>query len=142
MSLQDKCIKIILDKNIIYKQKIPTLLEKIIEKYEIVITCGNVVAKLKTLEMEREPDEFMGFIEGLQGINFSKFLAVSYTKSTESSYRSGNYYGHFSSIYPLYYLKQEPDFFKWYKFRGRTNHNHDKSGNKAEIFVVYKMKIW
>jgi hypothetical protein len=104
--------------------------------------CGKVVSKIIHETDNTEYNE-MGYVDGIHECNESKHYVYSNTKMRETALKRGiTNHGHFGSVYVLYYLKQEPNFYDWYKFRDRMYVDYDKSGNEAEKYVVYEMDIW
>ena len=85
----------------------------------------------------------MGYAGGLPDINYQKNYVSSNMMVAEKYMRGGRYnVGFFGCSYPLYYLKQEPDFLQWYKFEYAACKDYSNAGYEGTKFVLNEMKIW
>lgn len=142
LTLAELCTSFILKKSIPYLGKLGEDTEEKLHKEEVRTTCGSTVTKLKLDEETREIDPYVGYTEGIQEVLQGRGYIISNSKLRENSCRKGIYnHGHFGSIYMLYYLRQETDFYSWYRFQDRNSLDYDRSGNQTELYVVYEMPI-
>lgn len=96
-------------------------MEAFIYQEDTIESCGKTVSHMILFEESQDEDPYMGFLHGIQSVNQRKQYVSSNAMYFEHNRRKDlNNQGFLNCSLMIYYLRDEPDFPKWWNV-----HNHE-----------------